>query len=155
MECLDYQFILARFHGIKYNKLSQRKDQKMRGKKVLLKHIQTWHFLMSITIKSFASPSIKARMPPVNQSESHNNRSRKNETKKSSSFRKALAAFLAPDNIYNAHMQAQGIYRWCVAYITMLHLFLKLYSPSGRNYTNKAFQATEAQPIFVKVILKC
>lgn len=55
---------------------------------------------MSITIKGFASPSIKTRMPPVNQRESHNNRSRKNETnKKSSSFGKALAAFSSADNI--------------------------------------------------------
>lgn len=81
IECLEYEFKFERLHGIKYNKLSEGKEQEIRGEKVLLKHIQTWHFLMSITIKGFASPSIKTRMPPVNQRESHNNTSRKNETK--------------------------------------------------------------------------
>lgn len=57
------------------------------------------------------------------------------------------------DSIYNA--STRYIYRWCVAYITMLHFLLKSYSPSGRNYTNKAFQATEARLIFIRVILKC
>lgn len=47
---------------------------------------------MSITIKGFASPSIKTRMPPVNQSTSDNNRSRKNNTKKAPSSGKALVA---------------------------------------------------------------
>lgn len=33
IKCLDYEFIFERFHGIKYNKLSERKKQEMRGKK--------------------------------------------------------------------------------------------------------------------------
>lgn len=110
---------------------------------------------MSITIKGFASPSIKTRMPPVNQRESHNNRSRKTEGKKTSScLRKALAAFWQL-TIFIMLTSKHKLHRWCVAYIMMLHFLLKLYSPSGRNYTNKAFQATEARPMFVRVILKC
>lgn len=41
IKCLDYEFIFEKFRGIKYNKLSEGKEQEMRGEKVLLKHIQT------------------------------------------------------------------------------------------------------------------
>lgn len=41
IKCLDYEFIFEKFCGIKYNKLSEGKEQETRGEKVLLKHIQT------------------------------------------------------------------------------------------------------------------
>lgn len=33
IKCLDYELIFERFHGIKYNKLSEGKEQEMRGEK--------------------------------------------------------------------------------------------------------------------------